>query len=87
MWLETLRLGDRRRAFGERRPAALPSHFSALAGPDGVVVADADGVIGTFTEVVSGETTTTATLNNTGVVTFTDGSILLLPSIIFIPDN
>ncbi len=58
-----------------------------LTVTNGVVVADANGVIGTFTEGTGDAAATTATLNNTGVVTFTDGSILLLPSIIFIPDN
>lgn len=59
-----------------------------LTVTDGVVVpvTRADGaadIIGVFTEAG----TETATLNNTGVVTFADGSVLLLPSIIFIPDN
>lgn len=58
-----------------------------LTVTNGSVVADANGIIGTFTEGTGEAQVTTATLNNTGVVTFTDGSILLLPSIIFIPDN
>jgi hypothetical protein len=58
-----------------------------LTVTNGSVVADSLGVIGTFTVGTGELTTTTATLDNTGVVTFTDSSILLLPAIIFVPDN
>lgn len=53
-----------------------------LTVTDGQVVST-NGVIGVFTE----GGTQTATLSDAGVVTFEDGSLLLLPAIIFIPDN
>jgi hypothetical protein len=40
-----------------------------------------DGTIGSF--VVGTNTAATATLSNAGVVTYTDGSIQVLPAIIF----
>jgi hypothetical protein len=58
------------------------SSILTLTVTNGQVVST-DGIIGTFAEAG----VQTATLNDTGVVTFTDGGILLLPSIIFVPDN